>query len=149
MTRLALICTGLSVGILVVVAAIAAAASGGAPSARSHATASVSIRHQTHGCHSWSVNGGPFRASQSIVLAPGGTVTFGNNDVMPHKLVLKSGPAVKFTGKPAMRHMGATVRATFSKAGTYLFVTKAGDDYTSGIKTTGDDNNLRLTVRVS
>jgi hypothetical protein len=68
---------------------------------------------------------------------------------MPHKLVLASGPAVRYHGTPAMRHMSASVRVTFPKAGVYKFVTKAGEDYPGmAMKTIGEDNVLRLTVRV-
>jgi hypothetical protein len=45
--------------------------------------------------------------------------------------------------------MGASVKVTFSKAGTYLFKTKAGEDYMPGVKTIGEDNILRLTVTVA
>ena len=68
---------------------------------------------------------------------------------MPHKLVKLSGKAVTFVGKPNMRHMSATLRVTFPKAGVYTFKTKAGEDYMSGVKTIGEDNVLRLKVRVS
>ena len=50
----------LGMGAALLVPAIAAAA----PS-----TASVTIRHQVRGCHSWSVNGGPFAASHPVTLA--------------------------------------------------------------------------------
>jgi plastocyanin len=132
-----------------VVAGVALAAVASAGSAPGHST--ILIRHQMRGCHTWAVNRGPFRASLSTTLARGGTITFTNNDVMPHKLVLKSGPAVRFVGKRAMSHMGASVKVVFSKAGVYRFATKAGEDYPSmeGMKTIGEDNVLRLTVKVA
>jgi plastocyanin len=102
------------------------------------------------GCHAWSVDGGSYLATQRTTLARGGTITFVNNDVMPHKLVQKSGPAVRFQGSPAMRHMSATVRVTFGKAGVYKFTTKPGEDYPGmAMKTIGEDNVLRLTVKVT
>ena len=52
--------------------------------------ASVVIRHQTRGCHAWSVNGGAFKARQSLTLQRGGTLVVTDNDVMPHKLVLRA-----------------------------------------------------------
>jgi hypothetical protein len=68
---------------------------------------------------------------------------------MSHKLIKTSGPAVHFRGNRAMNHMGASVSATFTKAGTYKFVTKAGEDYPGvHVKTIGEDNVLRLTVKV-
>jgi plastocyanin len=77
-------------------------------------------------------------------------MTFLDNDVMSHKLVQTGGPAVRYHGSPAMRHMSASVRVTFGKAGVYKFTTKPGDDYPGmAMKTIGEDNVLRLTVRVS
>jgi plastocyanin len=136
---------------LVLAAGLAAVIAAGAASAASgsgHAT--VVIRHQTHGCHAWSVDGGAFKASQSITLRRGSWLTVTNNDVMPHKLVLKSGPALKIA--PAnLGHMGTTVKVTFTHAGVYRFTTKAGEDYPAmaGMKTVGEDNVLRLTVTVT
>jgi plastocyanin len=122
---------------------------------------SLVIQHQTRGCHSWSLNGGAYTPSQTLVLTRGGSVSITNNDVMPHQLVKTSGPAVAIsrrssgtgTGKrsssPAMLgRMGAAAKLTFSKAGVYHFTTKAGEDYMKGIQTVGADNVLRLTVRV-
>jgi plastocyanin len=116
--------------------------------AKSHASATITIRHQARGCHSWSVNGNAYRAGQSLRLAPGGTVTFVNNDVMPHTLIQTSGPAAKFIGQAAMSHIGASLRIVFAKPGLYVFKTKAGEDYMKGIKTIGEDNVLRLAVTV-
>jgi plastocyanin len=134
-------------------AAIAFAAVLGGPGRASTAGASthakVLIRHQLHGCHSWSVNGGAFRAAQQVRVAGPGTVTFVNRDVMPHRLIQKSGPAVKYVGNPNMAHMAASVTVKFSKAGTYRFGTKVGEDYMKGVKTIGEDNVLRLKVVVS
>ena len=119
-------------------------------SASAHGTAStLTIRHQVRGCHTWSLNGGAYKASQSIALARGATLTVKNNDVMPHKLVRVSGPAVK-VGTPAMNRMGAVARVHFSNAGVYRFKTKPGEDYSwaSHMETKGEDNVLRLTVTV-
>jgi hypothetical protein len=141
--------------------ALAGMLAAGALSARpSHA--SLTIRHQLRGCHTWSLNGGPYRARQTVVLHHGGSVTVTNNDVMPHRLVETSGPGVSYTRvspggmtglkgtfPPAMlARMSAATRITFAKAGVYHFTTKAGEDYMAGMKTVGEDNVLRLTVRV-
>lgn len=134
-----------------------------APAASSSSQASLVIRHQTRGCHSWSLNGGAYRTSQTIIIRRGGSVSVTNNDVMPHKLIKTSGPAVTYTRlkvgsmmglkgtfPPAMlAHMSASSKFTFAKAGVYRFTTKAGEDYMTGIKTVGEDNVLHLTVRVS
>jgi plastocyanin len=111
--------------------------------------AAVVIRHQLRGCHSWSFNGGAFNPALAARLARGGTITFVDDDLMPHQLIEKSGPAVRYSGNPLMHKMGASVRVTFPKAGVYVFGTKAGEDYVKGVKTIGEDNVLRLTVTVS
>jgi hypothetical protein len=48
-----------------------------------------------------------------------------------------------------MARMGARTKVTFTKAGTYRFTTKVGEDYMKGVKTVGEDNVLKLTVVVS
>lgn len=151
-------------GTLTAVASLTAAASAGAAPVR----ASAVIRHQVRGCHSWSFNGGAFKATQSIVLRRGAWLTITDNDVMSHSLVKVVGPAVRFVnlktgtasggmgtaGKAApgaMMHMGASTKVFFAKPGVYRFVTKPGEDYPgmSDMKTVGEDNVLRLTVTVT
>jgi hypothetical protein len=142
----------------------AALAAGAAGAATAPGQASLVIRHQVRGCHTWSVNGGPFAAGQTIALRRGGWITVVNNDVMPHKVVKTSGPAVEVEnlrtsmmgmglrgrfGPGMMAHMGATVKISFAHSGVYHFTTKAGEDYMAGMKTVGEDNVLRLTVEVS
>jgi len=123
---------------------VTAAVASAAPS-----SSTIVIRHQLRGCHAWSVNGGTYKAAQSTTIGRRGTITIVDNDVMPHKLIQKSGPAVRFVGRPAMNHMGASVKVVFPKAGVYRFTTKPGEDYMPGMKTIGEDNVLRLTVTVS
>jgi plastocyanin len=141
--------------VLVIVAAFVLvaglAAVGSAAIAKAPKSGTVMIRHQLRGCHTWAVNGGAYRATLATSLARGGTITFMNMDVMPHRLVKTSGPAIHFAGKPNMNHMNASVKVTFSKAGVYKLTTKPGEDYPSmkGMKTVGEDNVLRLTVKVS
>jgi len=133
---------------LVITAAIVAL--GGVAVGTAAATATtIVIRHQVRGCHTWSVNGGTWAASQSVRITRNGAITIVDNDVMPHKLIQKGGPAVRYVGKPAMNHMGASVKVVFPKAGVYRFTTKPGEDYMAGMKTIGEDNALRLTVTVS
>ena len=118
-----------------------------APASTQTAT-TLTIRHQTRGCHSWSLNGGTYKPSQAVTLTKGSTITFVNNDVMPHKLVRLSGPALTLPTSANMNHPGSTTKVKFAKAGVYRLGTRAGDDYMKGIKTTGEDNVLRLTVTV-
>ncbi|HEY6032110.1 MAG TPA: hypothetical protein VIU44_16185 [Gaiellaceae bacterium] len=69
---------------------------------------------------------------------------------MPQPLFQKSGPKAHTSGSSKLDKMGASVKVTFTKAGTYRFATKAGEDY-PGVKapTVGEDNNLTLTVIVA
>jgi plastocyanin len=148
MTRLLVVLAGFTVG-AGLTAGVAMTGTTAQHAAKAPSHSKITIRHQMRGCHAWAVNGGAYRATQKTTLARGGTITFVDNDVMPHKLVLTSGPAVRYHGTPAMRHMSASVRVTFPKAGVYKFVTKAGEDYPGmAMKTIGEDNVLRLTVRV-
>jgi plastocyanin len=119
-------------------------------SASAHGTAStLTISHKVRGCHTWSFDGGANKAAQSITLTRGATLTVKNNDVMPHKLVRTSGPAVHIR-TPGMNHTGAVARVRFTQAGVYRFKTKPGEDYSwaSHMETKGEDNVLRLTVTV-
>jgi hypothetical protein len=136
----------ISLGLVALAAAAAlATAAVAAPSA-----ATLTIRHQTKGCHTWAFTGGQWKATQAITLARGAKLTVIDNDVMPHKLVQVSGPTAKLS-TPAMRHMSARATVVFTKAGKYVFRTKAGEDYPSmsNVKTIGEDNVLRLVVTVS
>jgi plastocyanin len=81
-------------------------------------------------------------------VAKGGTISFKNTDVMPHTLFQKSGPKAVFLGNRVMGHMSATVKVVFRTAGVYVFRTKAGEDYMSGVKTIGEDNVLTLKITV-
>ena len=150
MKRLLIIVAGFSVGIGITAGVAMTGTTSQQQAAKAPAKSTITIRHQMKGCHAWSVNGGPYLATQRTALARSGTITFIDNDVMSHKLVQKSGPAVRYHGTLAMRHMSATVRVTFGKAGVYKFTTKAGEDYPGlTMKTIGEDNVLRLTVRVT
>ena len=66
------------------------------------ASANVLIRHQVAHCHAWSVNGRPFGAAQQLTLERGGTITFLNNDVMPHRLI-------QLVGAHVAMHNGTTM----------------------------------------
>ena len=124
---------------------IALVVAGSALAAPNNAT--LTIKHQTHGCHNWSFNGTSWHPSQAITVVRGGVITIVNNDVMPHKLIQLSGPKATVTGL-TMSHMHASSHVAFPVKGTYVFKTRAGEDYTKGIKTTGEDNVLKLVVKV-
>ncbi len=145
-------------------AMLAAAAALPALAASPGRSASVVIRHQLRGCHTWSLNGGAYKAELAVRLARGGSLTITNNDPMVHKLLQQSGPGVrmrtiahdhmkmvglhKITGRGVMNHMGAALKVTFRAAGVYRFTTKDLGDYFE-LESVGEHNHLMLTVRVS
>ena len=132
---------------LMLTALVALAVAGSAFAAPRSAT--LTIRHQLHGCHSWSFDGSSWKASQTVTLARGATLKIVDDDIMPHKLVQLSGPKATLT-HAAMTRMGATATAHFLARGTYVFKTRPGEDYPMGMKmdTVGEDNLLRLVVTV-
>lgn len=138
------------ISVLLPLAIAAALVSTVAPVAAAPGHASVVIRHQVRGCHSWSVNGGAFKASRTITLRHGGSFVVTNNDVMPQKLVLTSGPALRLV-RPMLNHMGMSAKVTLTRPGVYHFTTKGGEDYPmmTNMKTIGEDNVLKLTVVVT
>jgi plastocyanin len=134
---------------VVAVALAAAAALAVASAAPAGSSTSVTIRHQTHGCHAWSLNSGPFKAALMVTVRQGTVLKVTNNDVMPHKLIQTSGPKLRLIHSN-MSKVAAFMTVRLTQKGTYRFTTKAGEDYkwASSMKTTGEDNVLRLTVRV-
>ena len=111
-------------------------------------SADAVINHVARGCHTLSVNGGAQSPNQTIRLAVGGVLHVQDNDVMPHQLMLVSGPPAQLAGA-MMSHMGASSTVTFPAAGNYVLSTKAGEDYTKGITTIGPDNTLKIKVLVA
>jgi len=127
--------------------ALVALALAGSAFAAAPNNATITIKHPTRGCHTWSLDGKTWSATQSVTLVRGGVLTVVDNDVMPHKLIQLRGPKAALAGV-SMNHMGAAAHAAFPAKGTYVFITRAGEDYTKGVKTVGEDNVLRLVVRV-
>jgi plastocyanin len=125
---------------------VALAVAGSAVAATNNAT--LTIKHQTRGCHSWSLDGKSWHATQTLKIVRGGVLAVVNNDVMPHKLIQVSGPKVAGSGM-TMSHMHASAHVAFLTKGTYVFKTRAGEDYMKGIKTIGEDNLLKLVVTVT
>jgi hypothetical protein len=134
---------------LALIAALALATAASAGSAR---LLRVTIRHQDEGCHAWSVDGGPYRAAQTVTLPAGGVIDFMNDDLMTHRLVQLAGP--RLTMPPTMLQStfhhpgGGNVSVRFAAAGTYRFRTVDGAEGDKPVDTTGAMNVLRLTVRV-
>ena len=132
---------------ILILATVVGLASAAAASAHSTG-ATLVIRHQLHGCHSWSLNGDAFNSAQSGRFHAGTRLTVTDNDLMPHKLIQTSGPKVFYTGSPAMKRFGASVKVLFLQPGTYTFTSKVGEDYMKGVKTIGEDNVLKLRITV-
>src|SRR6266480_1040307 len=99
--------------LLALATALAALVVAGTAAAASPPHASILIRHQVRGCHTWSLNGGTFKASQTVTLRRGTLLSVTNNDVMPHTLVLLTGPKLRIVSA-RLAHMGATSKLTFS-----------------------------------
>jgi plastocyanin len=130
--------------VLMVALALVAALPAGARQARN----TVQIRHQERGCHTWSVNGGRYRAHATMGVERGALVTFTNKDVMRHTLIQTAGPKVTI-GSAKMARIGAQAFITFTRPGEYRFTTKFGEDYPGvDLETIGEDNVLTLTVIV-
>lgn len=121
-----------------------------APPASSHENGPVLIiRHQMRGCHAWSLGlTAAAKVSQTVWLKRGVHLEIGNNDVMPHKLVQLAGPRVRLPEGASMNSLGAMIEVRFPNAGVYRFATKAGKDYSKGVRTIGADHTLKLRVIV-
>lgn len=148
---------------LFVLAPLAAAAFALPVAAAPAPSAAVVIRHELRGCHTWSLNGGPYRAALAVRVAPAGSVTITNNDPMVHRLIQQRGAPVRMRtlahdhmrmvgihrirGRGVMNHMGAAVRVTFPTRGVYRFTTEDLGDYFE-LKSAGEHNHLMLKVTV-
>ncbi len=122
-------------------------AANSAPAASKTQLASLVISHAKVGCHNWALNGGAMKVSQTVSLTPGSTLTVTDQDVMAHTVVQTAGPNAVIQTPLTNQTQAATLR--FTHPGTYRFTTHAGEDYTAGVTTTGEDHMLRLTVIVS
>jgi len=111
-------------------------------------TVTVTIQHARKGCHTWAIGKGQQKAAVRTAVARGTALVFVNNDVMPHKVVKKSGPAVVFSGNPGLNKAAAHVKVVLAKPGVYTFSTVAGEDWVKGVETVGEDNVLKLVVTV-
>ena len=133
----------------VIAAALVGATAAAAAIAGPPGHVNVTIRHQMRHCHAWAAGMGTYAAGLNLAVARNGTVTITNNDVMPHRLMQKAGPAMRISSNASMSHPGAKFSMTFSRPGVYRFATKAGEDYMKGVRTIGEDNVLTMKVTVS
>ena len=118
--------------------------------ASAHLPKTITIRHQMRGCHAWSFASGPYKASLNVTVDKDTSVVFVNDDVMSHKLLQVGGPRA-YVYRAMMNRLGAKATVTFRHTGVYRFTTQAGEDYPwmHEMKTIGEDNVLRLTIKVT
>jgi plastocyanin len=129
---------------------VAAAAAIVVPAASAAGAQTVTISHETKGCHMWQLGNGAPKVNLSVTIKRGATLRFVNNDIMPQRLIQQSGAKLTLT-HANMNRMSASTSVKFPRDGTYRFTTKAGEDYPwmkAMGKTIGPDNVLHLTVRV-
>jgi len=117
--------------------------------AASASTTTITISHQTKGCHMWQVGSANPKVSLSLTLTAGTVLRFVDNDIMPHRLIQQAGKKLALV-KPNMKRMSASTSVKLAHPGVYRFTTKAGEDYPwmKSMKTIGEDNVLHLTVHV-
>jgi hypothetical protein len=138
----------------------------------------LEIRFEPVGCHSWALDGGAFKAEQTVQLRAGQSIVVTNHDVCPHTLVETSGAPISIeslapaaqpkhvtvvgynelvpsargvmTGSPGeLATANARAVATFYQPGTYVLVTDEGETTLPGDwSTVGPDSRLVLHVQV-
>jgi plastocyanin len=130
--------------LLVVAAAIVAVSQ-----ASAGGSTTITISHQTKGCHMWQVGNANPKVNLSVTVKAGTALRFVNNDVMPHRLIQQAGPKLTLV-RPNMNRMSVSTSVKLAHSGVYRFTTKAGEDYPwmKSMKTIGEDNVLHLTVHV-
>jgi plastocyanin len=135
------------IGVALAAVAVAFAITG---TASAHMPKTITIRHQMRGCHAWSFASGPYKASLNVTVDKDTSVVFVNDDVMSHKLLQVGGPRA-YVYRAMMNRLGAKATVTFRHTGVYRFTTQAGEDYPwmHEMKTIGEDNVLRLTIKVT
>jgi hypothetical protein len=110
-------------------------------------TLALSIVHVVRGCHVWSTGSKVFGPSTTISVKPGARLKIRASCPMDFDLVQTAGPKLAI-GSPRL-YTGTIRTLVFRKVGLYKFVAKnvqTSDEV--GLETLGDDNSLRLTVRV-
>ena len=107
----------------------------------------MSVVHVVRGCHVWVLGSKQLGPSAIVTMKPGTKLKLRMNCPMDFDLVQVAGPKVALGG--TRFYAGTTRVVTFKKAGVYRFAAKnvqTSDEI--GLETLGDDNALRLTIRV-
>jgi len=107
----------------------------------------MSIVHVLRGCHVWMHGSRQLGPSAIVRVKPGTKLKLRVSCPMDFELVQVAGPRVAYGG--TRFYAGTTRVLTFKRVGTYRFA--ARNLQTSeevGLQTLGEDNALRLTIRV-
>jgi hypothetical protein len=108
---------------------------------------SMSIVHVLRGCHVWALSSKQLGPTATVTVKPGTKLKLRVNCPMDFDIVQVAGPRLAL-GDPRF-YTGSTRVIVFKKAGLYRFAAKnvqTSDEV--GLETLGDDNGLRLTIRV-
>jgi hypothetical protein len=107
----------------------------------------MSIVHVLRGCHVWALGAKQLGATAIVTVKPGTKLKLRVNCPMDFDIAQVAGPRLAL-GDPRF-YTGSTRVLTFKKVGVYRFVGKnvqTSDEV--GLETLGDDNSLKLTIRV-
>lgn len=107
----------------------------------------MSIVHVLRGCHVWALGSKQLGPTAIVTVKPGTKLKLRVNCPMDFEIVQTAGPKVAL-GDPRF-YTGSTRVIVFKKAGVYRFVgTNLQTSDEVGLETLGDDNSLKLTIRV-
>ena len=107
----------------------------------------MSIVHVVRGCHVWTLGAKQVGATTAISVKPGTRLTLRISCPMDFDLRQTAGPKVALGGQRLVA--GSTRTIVFRKGGVYRFVAKnVQSSEEIGLQTLGEDNVLKLTVRV-
>ena len=107
----------------------------------------MSIVHVVRGCHVWALGAKQLGPTAIVTVKPGTKLKLRVTCPMDFEIVQTAGPKVTL-GNPRF-YTGSTRVIVFKKAGLYKL--EARNLQTSdevGLETLGEDNSLRLTIRV-
>ena len=110
-------------------------------------TVSMSIVHVVSGCHIWALGSKQLGPVSTVTVKAGTRVRLRVDCPMDFRLTQVAGPRVAL-GDPRF-YTGTTRVIVFRKVGVYKLVAKnlqTSDEV--GLETLGDDNTLRLAIRV-
>ena len=110
-------------------------------------TVSMSIVHVVRGCHFWALGSRQLGPSAIVTVKPGTKLKLRVTCPMDFDVTQVAGPKLALGG--TRFYTGTTRVLVFRKAGLYRFVARnvqTSDEL--GLETLGDDNPLKLTIRV-